>query len=298
MRFTKMHGAGNDYVYVNCFQEQLGDDVRELAMKVSDRRMGIGSDGLILIMPSTVADARMRMFNADGSESNMCGNGIRCVAKYVYDHGISRKTDLKIETGAGILSLDLSVQKGLVQQVKVDMGEPILQADKIPTTIPGPQVVRHLFSIDGHHLYATCVSMGNPHCVIFVPKATDELVLGIGPKIENDPRFPQRTNVEFVEVISPNEVRQRTWERGSGETWACGTGASAVCVAGVLNGVTERKIVNHLLGGDLTLEWNEASNHVFMTGPAVEVFSGDWPTEHDEKNNSDSSAPPRTPEVL
>ncbi len=290
MQFTKMHGAGNDYVYVNCFQEQLDCDIRELAIKVSDRRMGIGGDGLILILPSEVADARMRMFNLDGSESNMCGNGIRCLAKYVYDHGIARKPNLKIETGAGILSLELSIEGGLVQQVRVDMGEPILQAEKIPTTIPGPSVVRHLFAIDGHHLYATCVSMGNPHCVIFVPKATDELVLGIGPKIEKDPRFPQRTNVEFVEVIGPNEVRQRTWERGSGETWACGTGASAVCVAGVLNGVTERKIVNHLLGGDLILEWDEASNHVFMTGPAVEVFSGEWPLPQASSGASTSKA--------
>jgi len=282
MRFTKMHGAGNDYVYVNGFEEKLPEDVTELAVAVSDRRFGVGSDGLILILPSTVADARMRMFNADGSESAMCGNGIRCVAKYVYDHGISKHESLKIETGAGVLSLELKVENSLVHQVRVDMGEPILQSDRIPTNIAGTEPISKVVNIpiefDGHRLFATCVSMGNPHCVIFVPEATDELVLKIGPQIERDPRFPQRTNVEFIEVVSPNEVRQRTWERGSGETWACGTGASAVCVAGVLTGKTNRQILNHLRGGDLHLHWDEVTNRVFMTGPAVEVFSGDWPS--------------------
>ncbi len=283
MRFTKMHGAGNDYVYVNGFEEQLPEDVTELAIAISDRRFGVGSDGLILILPSTVGDARMRMFNADGSESAMCGNGIRCVAKYVYDHNISRRESLKIETGAGVLSLELQVQNGLVDQVRVDMGEPILKPDRIPTTLacdqPVEQVVNYPIVFDGHRLFATCVSMGNPHCIIFVPEVTDELVLKVGPQIERDPRFPQRTNVEFVEVVSPNEVHQRTWERGSGETWACGTGASAVCVAGVLTGQTNRKILNHLRGGDLNLNWDETTNHVFMAGPAVEVFSGEWPAK-------------------
>ncbi len=283
MRFTKMHGAGNDYVYVNGFEEILTEDVAELAIAISDRRFGVGSDGLILILPSKVADAQMRMFNADGSESAMCGNGIRCVAKYVYDHGISQRESLKIETGAGVLSLALEVRNGLVDQVRVDMGEPILKPDYIPTTLSSDlsaeQVVNCPIVIDGHRLFATCVSMGNPHCVIFVPEATDELVLKVGPQIERDPRFPQRTNVEFVEVISKNEVNQRTWERGSGETWACGTGASAVCVAGVLTGQTNRSIRNHLRGGDLSLDWEESSNHVFMTGPAVEVFSGEWPSK-------------------
>jgi diaminopimelate epimerase len=281
MRFTKMQGAGNDYVYVDCFRENLTGSIPELAIAVSDRRFGIGSDGLILIMPSEKADARMRMFNADGSESAMCGNGIRCVAKYVYDHDIAKKEQLKIETGAGVLSLDLEIKSGLVSRVCVDMGEPGLAPEKIPTTLPPtamdpPKIVNYPIEYDGHKLFATCVSMGNPHCVIFVPEATDELVLQIGPQIENDPRFPKRTNVEFVEVLAPGEVNQRTWERGSGETWACGTGASAVCVAGVLTGVTNRRILNHLRGGDLVLEWNEATNHVLMTGPAVEVFSGDW----------------------
>jgi len=281
MRFTKMQGAGNDYVYVNCFLEKISDNVLELAIAVSDRRFGIGSDGLILIMPSDKADARMRMFNADGSESAMCGNGIRCVAKYVYDHGIAKKEKLTIETGAGVLSLDLSIESGLVSKVCVDMGEPglspeVIPTTLIPTTLDGPKVVNHPLEYNRHKLFATCVSMGNPHCVIFVPEATDELVLQIGPQIENDPRFPKRINVEFVEVLAPGEVNQRTWERGSGETWACGTGASAVCVAGVLTGVTNRRILNHLRGGDLVLEWIESSNHVLMTGPAVEVFSGDW----------------------
>ncbi len=278
MRFTKMQGAGNDYVYINGFEEKLPADLADLAVRISDRHFGVGGDGLILILPSEKGDARMRMFNADGSESEMCGNGIRCVAKYVYDHGISRKPHLAIETGAGVLQLELLIEKGLVAQVTVDMGEPILEASRIPTLLNGNPIKDQQLSIDGINITVTCVSMGNPHCVCFVPEATDELVLGLGPKIEKDPRFPRRTNVEFVEVISPTEVRQRTWERGSGETLACGTGASAVCVAGVLTGRTHRKILNHLLGGDLILHWNESSNHVFMTGPAVEVFQGDWPT--------------------
>lgn len=282
MKFTKMHGAGNDYVYVDCFNDKCPTDPSATAIAVSDRNKGIGGDGLILICPSDVpeADARMRMFNADGSESEMCGNGLRCVAKYVYDHAICRKPNLKLETGAGVLAVDLKMVNDKVEQVTVDMGEPILQASKIPTTLGGDPhaepVVNIPLEIDGQNLMATCVSMGNPHCIIFVEKATDELVLQVGPKIETDPRFPARINVEFVEIISPTEVRQRTWERGSGETLACGTGASAVCVAGVLTGKTNRKITNHLLGGTLVLQWKESDNHVMMTGPATEVFSGVW----------------------
>jgi diaminopimelate epimerase len=281
MQFTKMHGAGNDYVYVDCFANEIPPHPGDLAIEIANRNTGVGGDGLILIRPSNVADARMQMFNADGSEAEMCGNGIRCVAKYVYDHGICQKNRLNIETGAGILALDVEVENGKVQQVRVDMGEPILLAAKIPTTLDGNpesgnQVIDVPLSVDGHEFQVTCVSMGNPHCVIFVEEATDDLVRGVGPKIEVDPRFPARVNVEFVEVISPNEVRQRTWERGSGETLACGTGASAVCVAGVLTGRTERKITNHLLGGTLLLEWDENTNHVFKTGPATEVFSGTW----------------------
>jgi diaminopimelate epimerase len=280
LQFTKMHGAGNDYVYVSGFSQKLPADLPGLSRKVSDRRFGIGGDGLIAILPSQVADAQMRMFNADGSESEMCGNGIRCVAKYVYDHGISRKPSLTIETGAGILSLDLSIENELVSQVTVDMGEPRLSASLIPTTLgsnPSDPIINHPLDIRGHKLFATCVSMGNPHCVMFVSELTDELVLGIGPLIERDDRFPKRTNVEFVEILARGEVRQRTWERGSGETWACGTGASAVCVAGVLTGSTDRNVLINLLGGQLRLRWDEKSNHVFMTGPATEVFSGYWP---------------------
>ncbi len=276
MKFTKMHGAGNDYVYVNCFQEQLPLPAAELSVKISDRRFGVGGDGLILIQPSSVADARMRMFNADGSESEMCGNGIRCVAKYVYDHGICQRDQLRIETGNGVLSLDLQIDHGRVASVTVDMGEPKLRPEEVPTTIAPTQIVDQPTDFYGTTLNITTLSMGNPHCVIFVPQATDELVLGMGPKIENDPRFPKRTNVEFVEVVSPGELRQRTWERGSGETWACGTGASAVCVAGVLTGNSGREVLIHLRGGDLRLRWDAASNHVFMTGGATEVFHGEW----------------------
>lgn len=278
IEFTKMHGAGNDYVYINGFANKLPTDLAKLAIEISHRRFGVGGDGMILILPSDKADARMRMFNNDGSESEMCGNGIRCVAKYVHDHGIAKKDKLKIETGAGVLSLDLDVREGLAEQITVDMGEPVLEASKIPTTLAqcSERVINLPLEVGGKTLFATCVSMGNPHCVIFVPEATDELVLQIGPMIENDPRFPKRTNVEFVEVISRSEVRQRTWERGSGETWACGTGASAVCVAGVLTGKTESSILNHLTGGQLRLRWDETTNHVFMTGPATEVFTGRW----------------------
>ena len=315
--FTKMQGAGNDYVYVNCFEQtdvwdavdSPGEiDVPRLAREVSDRHFGIGSDGLILIGPSEVADARMRMFNADGSESQMCGNGIRCVAKYLFDHDICRGSSdtqsggmatsrsrvamderspdehtslLAIETGAGVLQLQLfitrdSVGRETVDRVRVDMGKPILPGEKIPTTFPGEQVVNERLSVGGHDFEVTCVSMGNPHCIIYVDEPTHELVLGIGHLIEHDAHFPERVNVEFVQVISPDEIRMRVWERGSGETLACGTGASAVCVAGVLAGKTNRKILAHLVGGDLELEWAE-NDHVFMTGPAVEVFSGSWP---------------------
>lgn len=274
--FTKMHGAGNDYIYINLFGEPEPADLPELARRMSHRHFGIGGDGLILIRPSEVADARMQMFNVDGTEAEMCGNGIRCVAKYVYDHGICRQDTLRIETGAGTLTLDVETEKNSVHRVRVDMGEPTLAAEQIPTTLSGDPVVRAALDVAGQALEVTCVSMGNPHCIVYVEQATDELVHRLGPQIEHAPSFPARVNVEFVEVISPDEVRQRTWERGSGETWACGTGASAVCVAGVLSGQTERRILNHLLGGDLELEWNATNNHVYMTGPAAEVFSGQW----------------------
>ncbi|MHC4406113.1 MAG: diaminopimelate epimerase [Planctomycetota bacterium] len=282
MRFTKMQGTGNDYIYIDCFEQPVPEDLAELARKVSDRHFGIGADGLILILPSEVADARMWMFNADGSEGEACGNGIRCVAKYVYDHGIARKQTLRIETEAGIRLLDLEVAGGRTRRVCVDMGEPILQPDKIPTTLPGTPskngnpVVDAKLHLADETLEVTCVSMGNPHAVTYVDRLTDRWVLEIGPQVEADPHFPKRTNAEFVEVISPAEIRMRVWERGSGETLACGTGATAVCVAGVLTGRTERSILAHLPGGDLALQWAD-DNHAYMTGAAVEVFSGEWP---------------------
>jgi diaminopimelate epimerase len=242
----------------------------------------VGGDGLILICPTDRADAQMRMFNADGSPSEMCGNGIRCVAKYVYDHGISRRNPLRIESAGRIYTLQLHVQRGSVESVSVDMGEPILTPDQIPTTLRSPAgpeepVVDVPITVDGREFRVTTVSMGNPHCVTFVDELTDDWVLGSGPKLEVDPQFPKRVNCEFVEVLGRQELRQRTWERGSGETLACGTGACAVCVAGVLTGRSDRSVVIHLLGGDLSIEWNEENNHVTMTGPAVEVFNGHWP---------------------
>jgi diaminopimelate epimerase len=282
MRFTKMHGAGNDYVYVDCFAEPIPSDVSELARRISDRRFGVGGDGLILICPSERADAEMRMFNADGSAAEMCGNGIRCVAKYLFDHDICRRPMLQIESAGRVLTLELHVAEGLVGQVRVDMGEPILIPERIPTTLrspDGPQapVVEVPLAVAGREFRVTSLSMGNPHCVVFVEEATDDWVLGVGPKLEVDPHYPKRVNAEFVQVLGRGEIRQRTWERGSGETFACGTGACAVGVAGVLSGRTDRKVQIHLRGGDLTIEWNEENNHVYMTGPAVEVFSGEWP---------------------
>jgi diaminopimelate epimerase len=277
MRFTKMHGAGNDYVYVDCFAQPAPANVEELAQKIASRNFGVGGDGLILICPSERADAEMRMYNADGSYSEMCGNGIRCVAKFLYDHDIAKKETLAIESAGKLLNLELSTSNGKVDRVRVDMGEPILHAPDIPTLLPGDPVIEVPLSAGGNLLRVTSVSMGNPHCVVFVDEPTDELVLGVGPQIERHAAFPRRVNVEFVQVLNRETVRQRTWERGSGETYACGTGACAVCVAGVLTGRTERRVTSKLLGGDLQLEWNEADNHVYMTGPAVEVFSGEWP---------------------
>src|SRR5713101_4613080 len=277
MRFTKMQGCGNDYVYVDCFREPMPHDPPGLARSVSDRHFGVGGDGLILICPSDKADARMRMFNADGSEAEMCGNGIRCVAKYLYDHGLVRKPTLAVETGRGILTLDLEIKDGCVRQVRVDMGEPILEAARMPTSLAGDPPREVPLALGDHTLRVTCVSMGNPHCVTFVDTPSDALVLGIGPQIEHHPAFPRRTNAEFVRVNAPDDVTVRVWERGSGETLACGTGACAVAVAGVLTGRTQRRLLVHLPGGDLRLHWSETDNHVYMTGPAVEVFSGEWP---------------------
>ncbi|MEZ4483635.1 MAG: diaminopimelate epimerase [Syntrophotaleaceae bacterium] len=274
MKFAKMHGAGNDYVYVNCFEETINDPAA-LARQVSNRNFGIGSDGLILIMPSEVADVCMRMFNSDGSESEMCGNGIRCVAKYAYDHGLVTKKEISAETGAGILTLQLFTNEaGKVDRVRVNMGQPRLTRGQIPMTgSPDQQVINQELKVLDRTFHITCVSMGNPHCVIFVDNVDEFPLEKYGPVIENHDLFPNRTNVEFVEVVSHQEVKQRTWERGAGETLACGTGASAVAVAGALTERTERTILNHLLGGDLELEWTEEGS-VFMTGPAVQVFEG------------------------
>jgi diaminopimelate epimerase len=294
MKFTKMQGAGNDYVYVDCFEHAFPTNPGELARKIADRHYGVGGDGLIFICPSTVADARMRMFNADGSEAEMCGNGVRCVAKFVYDHDICRTPTLKIETGRGVLSLDLVLKNDRVERVRVDMGEPILEAAKIPVQIPGVRADERVVSVPGPsdacpgpeaaallgkagvQPLLTCVSMGNPHAVIYCNTAADVPLEKIGPILEQHAWFPRRTNVHFVQVHSSHEVTMRTWERGSGITLACGTGASAVCVAGVLTGRSERKTIAHLPGGDLELEWNADNNHVYMTGPAVEVFTGEW----------------------
>ncbi len=276
MRFTKMHGAGNDYVYINGFEEEVEDPVT-LAQRVSNRQFGIGSDGLILILPSTVADVRMRMFNIDGSEGRMCGNGIRCVAKYAYDHGLVEQLEMTVETGSGILSLSMTVgASGKVDFVQVNMGAPGLTRGDVPMVgSVTEKAISISLEVANRRFEATCLSMGNPHAVIFVDAVEQFPVAEIGQLIENHIWFPERVNVEFVQVHSPTEVIQRTWERGSGETLACGSGASAVAVAGVLTGRTERKIINHLRGGDLELEWLETGS-VMMTGPAVEVFSGNF----------------------
>jgi diaminopimelate epimerase len=276
MKFTKMHGIGNDYVYVSTFDQQPPKDPARLAVAISDRHFGVGGDGLILIEPSERADARMRMFNADGSESEMCGNGVRCVAKYIYDHGLARKGRVTIETGRGVLTLELEVDGGEVRRVRVDMGAPILQGSDIPTRLPGDPPVEVPLTVEGHALAVTAVSMGNPHAVVFVADASRVPLAVLGPALESHPAFPRRVNAHFVEVLAPGEVRMRTWERGSGITLACGTGACAVCVAGVLTGRTARAIHAHLPGGDLELEWSGVDQPVFMTGPAIEVFSGVW----------------------
>ncbi len=282
MKFTKMHGIGNDYVYVNGFAETV-EDPAEVARRVSDRHFGIGSDGLILILPSDRADVRMRMFNADGSESEMCGNGVRCVAKYAFDHGLTNRNPMKIETGRGVLTLDLQTRDGKAERITVNMGEPILNLPEIPVDqeriIAGGREHEHRLSIarSNELIEATFVSMGNPHATIHVPDVAKVELDKIGPVIEHHPAFPRRINAHFVQVHSESEVTMRTWERGSGITLACGTGACAVCVSGVLTGRTNRKILAHLPGGDLTLEWRESDNNVYMTGPATEVFSGDWP---------------------
>lgn len=273
MKFTKMQGCGNDYVYVNCFEEKV-ENPSKVAQIVSDRHFGIGSDGLILICPSDVADFRMRMYNADGSESEMCGNGIRCVGKYVFDYGLTDKKKVTVETGAGIKELEFTIENGKVSLVKVDMGEPILKASDVPVVSDKEQVINEEIVVNGTSWKMTCVSMGNPHAVVYIPDTKSLEIEKIGPHFENHEVFPNRTNTEFVQLLSKDEINMRVWERGSGETWACGTGTCACVMASILNGYTDNKVLVHLLGGDLVIEYDEESNHIFMTGPATTVFEG------------------------
>ncbi|HEY9205961.1 MAG TPA: diaminopimelate epimerase [Candidatus Methanoperedens sp.] len=279
IKFTKMHGIGNDYIFIDCFAENLKNiDLKDLAIRMSDRHFGIGSDGIILIMPaeSKENDFRYRIFNSDGSEAEMCGNGIRCAAKYVFEHGLTKKTNLRFETKAGIIKPEIVVEKSSVKDVRVDMGEPVLERGRIPMIGQKGTVVNKELKLEGRSIKVTCVSMGNPHCVILVEdtefKGFDEL----GKKIENHKAFPNRTNVEFVKIMNQKEIKMRVWERGAGETLACGTGACASVIACVLNKKTERNVIVHLKGGNIQVEWDEKTNHVFKTGPAVEVFEGVW----------------------
>lgn len=274
LKFTKMHGIGNDYVYVNCFKETVEDPV-QTAVTVSDRHFGIGSDGLILIKPSEVADGKMEMYNADGSQGAMCGNGIRCVAKYMYDYGITDKTSISVETKSGIKYLDLTVKDGKVETVKVNMGTPILEAADIPVISDKEQVLDQPVEVDGKIWNITCVSMGNPHAITYIDDVKNLEIEKIGPKFENHEIFPDRVNTEFVHVIDRKTVEMRVWERGSGETLACGTGACAVAVSSILNGLTEDEVTVKLLGGDLKIFWDREENKVYMTGSATTVFDGE-----------------------
>jgi len=285
MRFTKMHGLGNDYVYVNCFQETV-DEPAALARVISDRHRGVGGDGLILIEPSDVADVRMRIFNADGSEAEMCGNGIRCVAKYVYDRRFAEAggayrgypASLNIETGNGVLTVGLDVgEGGKVKKVCVNMGRPVLKPEEIGVNLPGESIVNSEIEVLGQNLRMTCVSMGNPHAVFFCDDVDSIELARVGPAIENHRLFPNRTNAHFVQVQGRDQFRMRTWERGSGITMACGTGACACCVAAVLTEACDRACVAQLPGGELELNWSAENDCVYMTGPATEVFEGVWP---------------------
>ncbi len=275
MRFTKMHGIGNDYIYINCFEERV-DDPSALAVAMSRPHYGVGSDGLILICPSTVADFEMRMFNSDGSPSEMCGNGARCVGKYVYDRGLTDKTDVTLMTGAGLRLLHINAVGGKAQSVRVDMGMPELEPAHIPVNLPGEVVMGHLMHVGSAEYKIHCVSMGNPHCVTFV-KDTEKVDLPqVGALLEHHPIFPRRTNVEFVQVLARDRLRMRVWERGAGETLACGTGACASLVAAVLTGQADRQVTMELLGGELHLDWSPEDGHVYQEGPATFVFDGKW----------------------
>ena len=275
MRFTKMQGLGNDYVYVDCFKETI-EDPSKLAKVISDRHFGVGSDGLILICPSDKADFEMKMYNADGSRGEMCGNGIRCVAKYVYDYGLTDKTHISVETLGGIKYLDLTVENGKVALVKVDMGSPILTPAQVPVIADGESAVDEPICVDGVEYRMTCVSMGNPHAVVYMEDVDNLDIEKIGPSFENHERFPNRVNTEFVKVLDRKTAQMRVWERGSGETLACGTGACAVAVACILNGLTDNRVRVKLLGGDLLIEWDKEKDTVYMTGPAEVVFDGEW----------------------
>lgn len=275
MKFTKMHGIGNDYVYVNCFEETV-ENPSQTAIAVSDRHKGIGSDGLVLIKPSEVADFTMEMYNADGSQSQMCGNAIRCVGKYVYENGLTDKTDISIETLAGIKYLQLTVVDGEVTIVQVNMGSPILVPNQIPVKLQGESAVDCSVVIGDKNYNITCVSMGNPHCITYVDDVMGIDINKIGPLFENDSLFPERVNAEFVKVIDKDTLQMRVWERGSGETMACGTGACAVAVASILNGLCNDTVTVKLLGGDLQITWDRQENIVYMTGSATTVFTGEY----------------------
>ncbi len=275
VKFTKMHGCGNDYIYVNCFTEKI-EEPSVIAKKVSDRHFGIGSDGLILICPSETADFKMRMFNADGSEGKMCGNGIRCVAKYVYDNGMTDKEVITVETLSGIKTLQLAVSEGRVQAVTVDMGSPVLTPSQIPVKCEGDRMINQPVSVGGKEYYITCVSMGNPHAVVFTEEEVTALNLEkTGPLFENHEIFLDRVNTEFIHVIDEKTIDMRVWERGSGETLACGTGACASVVACVLNHKTEDEVLVHLLGGDLEVRYDREKNTVLLTGPAEFICTGE-----------------------
>ena len=274
IEFTKMQGCGNDYVYINGFKETLAqDEKKDFVIRVSDRHFGIGSDGVIFINPSDIADFEMEMYNADGSRAEMCGNGIRCVAKYVYDHGMTDKTDITIASFDKVKPITITAKDGQAELIKVDMGEPVLDAELIPVNADKDTVVDEPVSVSGKEYRMTCVSMGNPHAVIFMdPEGLD--IERLGPQFENHKIFPKRTNTEFVRVDDRSNVHMRVWERGTGETLACGTGCCATAVACVLNGLTDRKVTVHVLGGDIEVEWNENDGHVYMTGPAKTVYEG------------------------
>lgn len=274
MKFTKMHGIGNDYIYVNGFEEKVSDKPK-LAKILSDRHFSVGSDGVIFINPSDKADFEMEMYNADGSRGEMCGNGIRCVAKYVYDNGMTEKNEISISTDAGIKTLKLSVKGGKADTVTVNMGSPILKPADIPVQLPGEKIIAYPIDIDGKEFSVTCVSMGNPHAVVFVEDTKSLELEKIGPKFENHKAFPNRINTEFVEITDRTHLKMRVWERGSGETLACGTGACASLVCAVLNNLSERKAEITLLGGKLTIEWSDKTDEVFMTGPAETAFTGE-----------------------